>query len=231
MTLTESGSPLAARWGCAVKAYGVDAAFRAVSELALLAGASGFIAGSATAKAVRDLNALLYADGSTTASTGQQAAPSPPRAAVRVPPPPSVPALPAAGRHTALRNGAAVLQHCDRARLARLQAGGDPPGQQRRDPLGSLVRGDELEPGQLAVHEDDLFDLPGRKDTPVVHDDHPVWEEHLIRADRPGRNPVHCQHPAWRPVQAQLLGYLAAARGMRGLPASTAPPGSSQGSL
>lgn len=62
-TLTESGSPLAARWGCSAKAYGVDAAYRAVSELALLAGASGFVAGCATAKAVRDLNALLYADG------------------------------------------------------------------------------------------------------------------------------------------------------------------------
>jgi alkylation response protein AidB-like acyl-CoA dehydrogenase len=63
VTLAESGSPLAARWGCAVKAYGVDAAYGAVSELALLAGASGFVAGCATAKAVRDLNALLYADG------------------------------------------------------------------------------------------------------------------------------------------------------------------------
>ena len=62
-TLAESGSPRAATWGCVVKAYGVDAAYRAVSELALLAGARGFVAGSATAKAVRDLNALLYADG------------------------------------------------------------------------------------------------------------------------------------------------------------------------
>lgn len=63
VTLAESGSPLAERWGCAVKAHGVDAAYRAVSELALLAGASGFVAGCSTAKAVRDLNALLYADG------------------------------------------------------------------------------------------------------------------------------------------------------------------------
>lgn len=62
-TLAESGNPFAASWGCAVKAYGVDAAYRAVSELALLAGASSFVAGSATAKAVRDVNALLYADG------------------------------------------------------------------------------------------------------------------------------------------------------------------------
>jgi hypothetical protein len=61
--LAESDSPIAAGWGCAIKAYGVDAAYRMVSELALLAGASGFVAGSATAKAVRDLNALLYADG------------------------------------------------------------------------------------------------------------------------------------------------------------------------
>ncbi|HEX4094417.1 MAG TPA: acyl-CoA dehydrogenase family protein [Trebonia sp.] len=63
VTLAETGSPLAVRWGCAVKAYGVDAAYRAVSELALLAGAGGFVAGCATAKAARDLNALLYADG------------------------------------------------------------------------------------------------------------------------------------------------------------------------
>jgi len=61
--LAESDSPFAAGWGCAIKAYGVDTAYRVVSELALLAGASGFVAGSATAKAVRDLNALLYADG------------------------------------------------------------------------------------------------------------------------------------------------------------------------
>jgi alkylation response protein AidB-like acyl-CoA dehydrogenase len=63
VTLAGSGSPLATRWSCAVKAYGVDTAYRTVSELALLSGASGFIAGSATAKAVRDLNALLFADG------------------------------------------------------------------------------------------------------------------------------------------------------------------------
>ncbi len=61
--LAESGSPFAARWGCAVKAYGVDSAYRTASELALLVGASGFVAGCAIAKTVRDLNALLYADG------------------------------------------------------------------------------------------------------------------------------------------------------------------------
>jgi alkylation response protein AidB-like acyl-CoA dehydrogenase len=87
VTLAESGSPFAASWGCAVKAYGVDAAYRAVSELALLAGASGFVAGSATAKAVRDLNALLYADGihdSLYRAAGR--ALTAPAAAVRIPP-------------------------------------------------------------------------------------------------------------------------------------------------
>jgi alkylation response protein AidB-like acyl-CoA dehydrogenase len=86
-TLAESGCPRAASWSCAVKAYGVDAAYRAVSELALLAGASGFVAGSATAKAVRDLNALLYADGihdSLYRAAGR--ALTTPAAVVRVPP-------------------------------------------------------------------------------------------------------------------------------------------------
>ena len=46
-----------------VQATRVDVAYRAVSELAPLAGAGGFVADCATAKAVRDLNALLYADG------------------------------------------------------------------------------------------------------------------------------------------------------------------------
>ena len=50
-------------WGCAVKAHGVDSAYRAASDHALLAGAAGFTTGSVTAKARRDLNALLYADG------------------------------------------------------------------------------------------------------------------------------------------------------------------------
>ena len=40
----------------------VDVAYQAASELTLLAGAAGF-ADSRTAKACRDLNALLYADG------------------------------------------------------------------------------------------------------------------------------------------------------------------------
>jgi alkylation response protein AidB-like acyl-CoA dehydrogenase len=55
--------PAAELWGCAVKAHGVDTAYQAASELALLAGASGFVADSRTAKTRRDLNALLYADG------------------------------------------------------------------------------------------------------------------------------------------------------------------------
>jgi hypothetical protein len=50
-------------WGCAVMALGVVAAYPAASELALLAGAAGFTAGSRTAKTRTDLNALLYADG------------------------------------------------------------------------------------------------------------------------------------------------------------------------
>jgi hypothetical protein len=42
--------------------HGVDVAYQAASELALLTGASSFTAHCATAKAHRDLNALLYAD-------------------------------------------------------------------------------------------------------------------------------------------------------------------------
>jgi alkylation response protein AidB-like acyl-CoA dehydrogenase len=61
--LAEADHPSAHAWGCAVKAHGADIAYQAASELALLAGASGFVAGSRTAKARRDLNALLYADG------------------------------------------------------------------------------------------------------------------------------------------------------------------------
>jgi alkylation response protein AidB-like acyl-CoA dehydrogenase len=61
--LAEAGDPLAHLWGCAAKAHGVDVAYETASELALLVGAAGFIADSRTAKARRDLNALLYADG------------------------------------------------------------------------------------------------------------------------------------------------------------------------
>jgi alkylation response protein AidB-like acyl-CoA dehydrogenase len=61
--LADTGDPHAHLWGCAVKAHGVDTAYRAASDLALLAGAAGFTVGSVTAKARRDLNALQYADG------------------------------------------------------------------------------------------------------------------------------------------------------------------------
>jgi len=61
--LAEAGHPAAQAWGCAVKAHGVDAAYQAASELALLAGAAGFTADSRIAKTRADLNALLYADG------------------------------------------------------------------------------------------------------------------------------------------------------------------------
>ena len=50
-------------WGCAAKAHGADAAYQAASELALLAGATGFTADSAPRRPAADLNALLYADG------------------------------------------------------------------------------------------------------------------------------------------------------------------------
>jgi alkylation response protein AidB-like acyl-CoA dehydrogenase len=49
--------------GCAVKAHGVDVAYTTASELTLLVGALGFTADSPLAKARRDLNGLLYADG------------------------------------------------------------------------------------------------------------------------------------------------------------------------
>jgi alkylation response protein AidB-like acyl-CoA dehydrogenase len=61
--LSEAGDERAELWGCAAKAHSVDVAYAAASELALLAGASGFAADSQLAKARRDLNGLLYADG------------------------------------------------------------------------------------------------------------------------------------------------------------------------
>jgi alkylation response protein AidB-like acyl-CoA dehydrogenase len=61
--LPETGDPLAATWGCAVKAHAVDTAYTAASELALLTGAAGFTEASPLAKALRDLGALRYADG------------------------------------------------------------------------------------------------------------------------------------------------------------------------
>jgi len=61
--LAEAAHPAARAWGCAVKAHSADTAYQVASELALLAGAAGFTAGSRTAKTRADLNALLYADG------------------------------------------------------------------------------------------------------------------------------------------------------------------------
>lgn len=61
--LSEAGDRLANLWGCASKAHGVDTAYLAASELALLVGAGGFTTASPLAKALGDLNALRYADG------------------------------------------------------------------------------------------------------------------------------------------------------------------------
>jgi alkylation response protein AidB-like acyl-CoA dehydrogenase len=61
--IAQAGHPAAQAWGCGTKAHGVDAAYQAASELALLAGAAGFTAESRTAVTRSDLNALLYADG------------------------------------------------------------------------------------------------------------------------------------------------------------------------
>ncbi|WP_035803943.1 hypothetical protein [Kitasatospora mediocidica] len=55
--------PQADTWPRSVKATVVDTANRAVAELSLLAGASGFQAHSTLAKARADLGGLLYADG------------------------------------------------------------------------------------------------------------------------------------------------------------------------
>lgn len=61
--LSAAGDDDAHLWGCTAKAHGVDVAYTAASELTLLVGALGFTADSALAKARRDLNGLLYADG------------------------------------------------------------------------------------------------------------------------------------------------------------------------
>jgi hypothetical protein len=61
--IAQAGHPAAQAWGCAAKTHGVDAAYQAASELALLAGAAGFTADSRTSITRADLNALLYADG------------------------------------------------------------------------------------------------------------------------------------------------------------------------
>ena len=61
--LSRASDDKAELWGCAAEAHGVDTAYAAVSELSLLAGAPAFAADSQLAKARRDLNGLLYADG------------------------------------------------------------------------------------------------------------------------------------------------------------------------
>jgi alkylation response protein AidB-like acyl-CoA dehydrogenase len=61
--IAQAGHSAAQAWGCGTKAHGVDIAYQAASELALLAGAAGFTAESRTAITRADLNALLYADG------------------------------------------------------------------------------------------------------------------------------------------------------------------------
>src|ERR1035441_8335201 len=49
--LSQAGDERAELWGCAAKAHGVDVAYTAASELALLAGAPGFAADSPLARA------------------------------------------------------------------------------------------------------------------------------------------------------------------------------------
>jgi alkylation response protein AidB-like acyl-CoA dehydrogenase len=61
--LSEGGDSRAEVWGCAIKAFAVDAASAAVSDLSLLAGAAGWVVGTPLEKAIRDLRALQYADG------------------------------------------------------------------------------------------------------------------------------------------------------------------------
>jgi alkylation response protein AidB-like acyl-CoA dehydrogenase len=93
--LADTGHPAAQAWGCAVKAHGADAAYQAASELALLAGAAGFAAGSRTAKTRSDLNALLYADGihDSLYRAAGRALTGPARAAAPEPALPAVPAM------------------------------------------------------------------------------------------------------------------------------------------
>jgi alkylation response protein AidB-like acyl-CoA dehydrogenase len=61
--LSQADDDRAELWGCAAKAHGVDVAYAATADLSLLVGAPGFAAASRLAKARRDLNGLLYADG------------------------------------------------------------------------------------------------------------------------------------------------------------------------
>jgi alkylation response protein AidB-like acyl-CoA dehydrogenase len=61
--LSEAGDRRAEIWGCAIKAYAIDAAHAAASDLTPLAGAAGCAVGSPLDKADRDLRALMSADG------------------------------------------------------------------------------------------------------------------------------------------------------------------------
>jgi alkylation response protein AidB-like acyl-CoA dehydrogenase len=61
--LASTGFELAETWSCAMKAHGIDTAYRVVAELAPLHGAAGYRADSPIAKTHRDLGGLLYADG------------------------------------------------------------------------------------------------------------------------------------------------------------------------
>lgn len=61
--LADSGFSRAEQWSCVMKAHGIDTAFDAVGELALLVGAAAYRADSSIAKTFRDLGGLRYADG------------------------------------------------------------------------------------------------------------------------------------------------------------------------
>jgi hypothetical protein len=61
--LADTGGDHAESCSAATKAHGVDTAYQAAAELALLLGASGYQASSPIAKIRRDLTGLLYADG------------------------------------------------------------------------------------------------------------------------------------------------------------------------
>ncbi|HKM78866.1 MAG TPA: acyl-CoA dehydrogenase [Candidatus Bathyarchaeia archaeon] len=61
--LVSVDAPLASTWSRAVKAHSVDTAYRAVSDLTILAGASSYQAHDRLSKVQRDLQGLLFADG------------------------------------------------------------------------------------------------------------------------------------------------------------------------
>jgi alkylation response protein AidB-like acyl-CoA dehydrogenase len=91
--LVEANDQAGELWGCAVKAHGVDVAYTTTAELILLVGALGFTADSALAKARRDLNGLLYADGihdSLYRATGRALTATAPSLAIRLPNPTSL---------------------------------------------------------------------------------------------------------------------------------------------